>query len=225
MKLFILQFIQVLRTPITFFWTICLPTILNFAFSYNEKQTIFQIGYIIISVYLYGGIFPIISQREMGFFKCIAYTKKSIYRYFFVSYTVNFLVVFLSVFIYLSFSYVLSNVSYSAFDIIKLLIFLPIISLISFVCLFSIILIKIRISDLITLSNILIFLFLYLSYLDFRDSLINVNILNIIYDVNGLLYFIIFNEVTHMSGLCLILLFPIGLYSALKFSKQPFEVR
>lgn len=76
-----LQILQAMRIPITFFWTVGLPTLLFFVFNYNTNQICFLLSYIVFSSYAYGAALPILAARESGFLKSFIQNSNSFWRY------------------------------------------------------------------------------------------------------------------------------------------------
>lgn len=224
-RLVYFQFIQLIRTPITFFWTIGLPTMLCIVFSYDYKQTLYQIGYIIVSIFLYGGIIPIIHQREIGFFKCIATNKNTILRYITSLYIVNLILMIISLVLYLVFSSFVQSIKFDFLTGIKILLISIPVSLLCFMSLFVITSLRIKVLDLITLSNVLIFSLLILAYSG--DNILGgvLNGINIIFIINEIMFVYIEESVVPFSIAYLVALSFVGGYALLKFNRQPYEGR
>lgn len=84
--------LQQLRQPISFIWTIALPTTLYFTFQYQKDDVAFLGSYIVFSIYIYGGALYIIAHRESGFLKCLIPSRRSLLHFSVALYIANTLI-------------------------------------------------------------------------------------------------------------------------------------
>lgn len=220
-KLTYYQLLQSVRMPLTFFWTLGLPTLLYLVFSYSETQAIFLLGYIIFSSYLYGSTLQLIGQRESGFLKTIIQSRRSMFNHLCSIYLANLVVILLSTAVYLALvlksDFVHSAPSY-------LLAILAVSPLVFFMCqIFT--LLKLKSTDISTLCSMVLMLCTLLSFSSFEVMGFELNWLNPIYSINVFVNGVQDGSFTWISFLPFLCFSIIGLVTTTQMSVQSYEGR
>ncbi|NHB98554.1 hypothetical protein [Photorhabdus stackebrandtii] len=220
-KLTYYQILQAIRMPLTFFWTIGLPTILYMIFSYTKENALLFLGYIVFSSYLYGGTLQVIGQRESGFLKTFIQSKRSLFNHLISIYFSNLIIILVSISIYLAIvlknDFIFLSIGYLS----SVLLISPIVFL---VCQ-ALMILKIRSIDISTLCNMMLMLFTMLSFSNFNIFGIYINIINPIYNTNSFIVNML-NDGEIITSIFPLMIFSlIGLVATIKLNIQSYEGR
>jgi hypothetical protein len=207
--------IQHLRLPVSFLWTVALPTILYATFQYDVKSLTFLGSYIVFSSYAYGNAMYLINCRESGFLKCLIRGRKSLAMFSLALYLVNTTIIFFSILLFYFIVYFLDSVSLFS-QLFSLMAFSPILFFISL----NILNYRKESSEVYTVLNILIMLFLIVSLYDGEYGYL-INHFNPLY---------LYGAIAYMDGsysyiITSVALALAGFFGIYRFSYQPVEGR
>ncbi|GHW79335.1 hypothetical protein VCSRO199_1057 [Vibrio cholerae] len=221
LKLTYFQLLQAIRMPLTFFWTIGLPTILYLVFSYSQEQAILLLGYIIFSSYLYGSTLQLISQRESGFLKTFIQSKYSMLNHLGSLYLANLVIILLSVSVYLGLVFKSEFTSLAPFYLFGVIAVSP---FVFFSCQ-VLTLLKLKNGDISTLCSMLLMICTLLSFSSFSFIGFELNSLNPIYSINSFFMPLEFDSDFLISLLPFLGFSIIGLIATVKMNLQSYEAR
>ena len=221
LKLTYFQLLQAMRMPLTFLWTIGLPTILYLVFSYNQEQAILLLGYIIFSSYLYGSTLQLISQRESGFLKTFIQSKHSMLNHLGSLYLANLVIILLSVSVYLGLVLKSEFASIAPFYLLGVIAVSP---FVFFSCQ-MLTLLKLKNTDTSTLCSMLLMLCTLLSFSSFSFMGFELNSFNPVYSINSFFHLLKFGSASLMNLLPFLCFSIIGLLATVKMNLQSYEAR
>jgi hypothetical protein len=221
LKLTYFQLLQAIRMPLTFFWTIGLPTILCLVFSYSQDQAILLLGYIIFSSYLYGSTLQLISQRESGFLKTFIQSKKAMINHLGSLYLSNLVIILLSVSVYLGLVLKSQFTSLAPFYLFGVVTVSP---FVFFSCQ-MLTLLKLKNTDISTLCSMLLMFCTLLSFTSFSFMGFNLNSLNPVYSINSFFQLMEFGTTSLTTLLPFLCFSVIGLLATAKMNLQSYEAR
>lgn len=221
LKLTYYQLLQAIRMPLTFFWTIGLPTILYLVFSYSQNQAILLLGYIVFSSYLYGSTLQLIGQRESGFLKTFIQSRRSMFNHLCSLYLANLVVIFLSVSVYLVLVFKTEFMDLAPVYLLGVVAVSP---LVFFTCQ-TLILLKLKNTDISTLCSMMLMSFTLFSFSSYDVMGFELNSLNPIYSINAFFHFFEYGSVSLLDLLPFMCLSMAGLIVTAKMNLQSYEGR
>ncbi len=207
--------LQHLRLPVSFVWTILLPTILYIVFQYELNQASFLGAYIVFSSYVYGNSVYLMGCRESGFLKCFVRDRTQLLAFCFSLYLVNTIMVFISLSTFYGFVYLASGINPFQ-QWLWLLVESPVLYLLSL----NLLNVRKESAEVQTILSVLMMLFVVFTFLD--HPVVNfVNHINPLYIAGRLTV----TEVAPSYLLSTFLLGLTGLTGLWRFNQQPVEGR
>ncbi|OOE46020.1 hypothetical protein [Salinivibrio kushneri] len=221
LKLTYYQLLQAVRMPLTFLWTLGLPTILYLVFSYSQTEAVLLLGYIVFSSYLYGSTLQLIDQRESGFLKTIIQSRRSMFNHLCSIYLANLVVILLSVTVYLALVLKSDFVQLAPGYLLAVSAVSP---LVFFTCQ-TLTLLKLKNTDISTLCSMMLMLFTLLSFSSLDVMGFELNSLNPIYSINAFVNIVQNGSFALTDLLPFLCLSVIGLITTAKMNIQSYEGR
>lgn len=208
-------FIQHIRLPVSFIWTLALPTILYLTFQYDMKALSLLGSYIIFSSYAYGNSMYLISCRESGFLKCLIRGKRALAVFSLALYTVNTFILMISLAVFYTVIYIIDGINFYR-QLLYLSLFSPVLFFISL----NVLNYRTESSEVYTVLSIAIMLFLIISLYEGQYSTF-INHLNPLYIYGAIAY--ADENLSYIASCCFMSL--TGLLGLYRFNYQPVEGR